>query len=146
MRRTCSQVLLQGAAKIFGVETGLKFKLTKEQIETELTLKLFDKLTASLFISAGYGSSWKDTAFRVKFTINTGLGDVSRRPVLFLCAAGDRKRSISNFPCSLTKNITSRSMKNLAFHRLLRCKMITLPILTTSLIHFLFRRLGECTF
>ena len=31
--------------------------------------------------------------------------------------------SISNFPCSLTRNITSHSMKNLAFHSLLRCKM-----------------------
>ena len=30
-------------------------------------------------------------------------------------------------------------MKNLAFHRLLRWKMIMLPILTTTLIHFLFK-------
>ena len=44
--------------------------------------------------------------------------------------------SISNFLCSLTTNITSHSTKNLAFHRLLRLKMITLPILITSLIHF----------
>ena len=44
--------------------------------------------------------------------------------------------SISNFPCSLTRNITPRSMKKLAFHSLLRWKMIMLPILTTSLIHF----------
>ena len=43
--------------------------------------------------------------------------------------------SISNFPCSLTRDITSHSMKNLAFHSLLRWKVITLPILTTSLIH-----------
>ena len=38
--------------------------------------------------------------------------------------------------CSLTRNITSHSMENLTFHRLLRWRMITLPILTTSLIHF----------
>ena len=44
--------------------------------------------------------------------------------------------SISNFLCSLTRNVTSRSMKNLAFHSLLGWKMITLAILTTSLIHF----------
>ena len=44
--------------------------------------------------------------------------------------------SISNFPCSLTRKITSHSMKNLALHSLLRSKMIILPILTTSLIHF----------
>ena len=44
--------------------------------------------------------------------------------------------SISNFSCSLTRNITSHSMKNLAFHSLLRWKMIILPILTTSRMHF----------
>ena len=40
------------------------------------------------------------------------------------------------FPCSLPRNMTSHSMKNLAFHSLLRGKIIILPILTTSLIHF----------
>ena len=44
--------------------------------------------------------------------------------------------SISNFPCSLQRNITSHRMKNLAFQSLLRWKMIILSILTTSLIHF----------
>ena len=43
--------------------------------------------------------------------------------------------SISNFSCSLTRNSTSHSMKNLAFHSLLRWKVVTLPILTASLIH-----------
>ena len=43
--------------------------------------------------------------------------------------------SISNSSCSLTRNITSHSMENLAFHSLLRWKTIILPILTTSLIH-----------
>ena len=43
--------------------------------------------------------------------------------------------SISNFSCSLTSNITSHSMKNLAFHSLLRWKMIILPILTTYRTH-----------
>ena len=45
--------------------------------------------------------------------------------------------SISNFPCSLARNITSHSLKNLAFHTLLRLRdnytIILLPILTTSL-------------
>ena len=54
--------------------------------------------------------------------------------------------SISNFPRSLTRNITSHSMENLAFHSPLRRKMIILPILTTSPIHFSCKRLGECTF
>ena len=43
--------------------------------------------------------------------------------------------SMSNFPCSLTRSITSHSMENLAFHSLRRWQMIILPILTTSLIH-----------
>ena len=43
---------------------------------------------------------------------------------------------ISNFSCSLTRNITSHSMKNLASHSLLRWKMIVPPNLTTLLIHF----------
>ena len=53
------------------------------------------------------------------------------------------KWSISNFPCSLTRNITSHSIKNLAFHRLLRWKMIillilSLPHLYISLFYSLF--------
>ena len=39
-------------------------------------------------------------------------------------------------PASLTRNMTSQSMENLAFHSLLTWKMIILPILATSLIHF----------
>ena len=50
--------------------------------------------------------------------------------------AQEQEWSISNFPCSPTRNIPSCSMENLAFHSLLRWKMIILPILTTSLIHF----------
>ena len=48
---------------------------------------------------------------------------------------------MSNFSCSLTRNITSYSMENLAFHSLLRWKMITLPILMHYLTHkFFFKR------
>ena len=43
---------------------------------------------------------------------------------------------MSNFSCSLTRNITSHSMENLAFHSLLRLKNEVVPILTTSLVHF----------
>ena len=54
--------------------------------------------------------------------------------------------SMPNFSRSFTRNITSHNMKNLAFHSLLRWKMIILPILTTSLSYtFLFKRFGECT-
>ena len=47
--------------------------------------------------------------------------------------------SISNFSCSLSRNITSQSMKNVAFHSLLRWKMIILPILTTSRMLFFLK-------
>ena len=53
--------------------------------------------------------------------------------------------SMSNFSCSPTRNITSHSKENLAFHSLLRWKMIIIQILATPLMHFLFKRLGECT-
>ena len=62
-----------------------------------------------------------------------------------ICRFHTQEQSILNFPCSLTSNITSHSMKNLAFHSLLRRNMIILPILTISFIHILFKRLGECT-
>ena len=42
--------------------------------------------------------------------------------------------SSSNFPCCLTRNITSHSMKNLAFHRLLRWKSSVVPIFTTTFL------------
>ena len=51
-----------------------------------------------------------------------------------------------NFPSSLTRNITSHSKESLASHSLLRWKMIVIQILPTSLMHFLFKRLRECTF
>ena len=54
--------------------------------------------------------------------------------------------SMSKFPCSLTRNMTSHSMENLTFHSLLRWKVIILQILATSLIQSLFERLGEYTF
>ena len=47
--------------------------------------------------------------------------------------------NMSNFPCSLSRNIRQHSMKNWSFHSLPRWKMITIPILATSLVHFLFR-------
>ena len=54
--------------------------------------------------------------------------------------------SISNFSCSLTRNITSHSMENLTFHSLLIWEMIILPILTTSLIHVLYKSLENVLF
>ena len=48
---------------------------------------------------------------------------------------------MSNFLCSLTRNITPHSMENLAVYSLLRWQMIILPILTVPLC----KMLGECT-
>ena len=62
--------------------------------------------------------------------------------------------SMSNFHCSLTRNITSLSMKNLAFHSLRRWKMMILEIFTTLLIHLYLKgwknvlfqsELSDCT-
>ena len=53
---------------------------------------------------------------------------------------------MSNFPSSPTRNITSHSKENLAFHSLLRWKMILIQILTTLLMHFLFRKVGRMYF
>ena len=50
------------------------------------------------------------------------------------------------FFCSLSRNISSHSIENLAFHSLLRWNMTVLPILTTSLIHFSRWFVGKCTF
>ena len=44
------------------------------------------------------------------------------------------------------KLITLHSMKNLAFHGLLAWKMITLPILTTSSIHYFLKGWGKVLF
>ena len=51
-----------------------------------------------------------------------------------------------NFKFSLQPHITSHSMKNLAFHTLLKWNMITTNSHYTSLIHFPLKRLVECTF
>ena len=51
---------------------------------------------------------------------------------------------MSNFPCSpVTRNITSHSMKNLAFHSS-KDDFTTNPHYVTCT--FLFKRLGECTY
>ena len=42
--------------------------------------------------------------------------------------------------------MTPHSKESLAFHSLLRWKMFVIQILATSLMHFLFKRSGECTF
>ena len=71
-------------------------------------------------------SQWRITMIR------SPPADMYRRMWQPLQPFHSQEWSISNFPCSLTRNITSHSMKNLAFHSLLRWKMIMLPILPFS--------------
>ena len=54
--------------------------------------------------------------------------------------------SISDFPCSLTRNITSHSMKDLAFYGLLRCKMIILLILNYLTLYISLQKVGKTLF
>ena len=65
-----------------------------------------------------------------------GLSSVSRAFLYIKNYCRPQEWSISNFSCSLTRNIMSHSMKNLAFHSLLSWKMMRLPILIISLIHY----------
>ena len=51
-----------------------------------------------------------------------------------------------NVPLSITRNITSHSMKNLAFHSLPRWKIDILPILTTYLTVCIFSYVGRMYF
>ena len=55
--------------------------------------------------------TWRSTRFEEKWQWKTPF---SRQAV---CKRGQQQEwSMSNFPCSLTRNITSHSMKNMAFH------------------------------
>ena len=46
-----------------------------------------------------------------------------------------KRDQVSNFPCNLTRNITS-NIKNLSFHSLLKLRDHYCTILITSLVHF----------
>ena len=49
-------------------------------------------------------------------------------------------------PLALPEILHHTVKENLVFHCILKWKMNILQILTTSLMHFLFKTLGECTF
>ena len=76
---------------------------------------------------------------KVHFNLHPLVSTVTRLPGLIVphthCPLPfhSQEWSISIFSCSLSGNITSHSMKNLAFHSLLRWKML-----------ILFKRLWEC--
>ena len=61
-------------------------------------------------------------------------------------AVHSQERSISNFLCSFTRNISSHSMKNLALHRLLMGKMIILPIYHYLTYAFMFYKVVRMYF
>ena len=84
------------------------------------------------------GHSWvKATGYRALKPLTAGITLSPFTPKSDQCQIS---------PCSLTRNITPHSMKNLTFHSLLRWKVVILQILATSLIQSLFERLGEYTF
>ena len=82
--------------------------------------------------------AWKRTQQRLQYIPFKGMK--AWKP--FHC----QEWSISNFSCSLTRNITSHSMENLAFHLLLRWRMIILPIRSLPHQYICLKRLVECTF
>ena len=78
------QIFIQGAAVIFGFETGITFKLTNERIEAELALNLFNVFKAKIWIAAGYGNPFADTGFQAKFIIETGFDELSNKTAQLL--------------------------------------------------------------
>ena len=77
-----------------------------------------------------YGCRWRQRGFSVL------------RSTDVLLTPHSQEWSFSNFPCSLSRNITSHSVENLAFQSFLRWKVVVLPPLTTSLIHLNLRVKG----
>ena len=77
-------MFIQGAANIFGFETGISFKLTNERIETDLNLNLFNVFKAQVWISAGYGNPFAETGFQAKFIIETGFEELSNKTAQLL--------------------------------------------------------------
>ena len=90
---------------------------------------------------------WKRRNKVRKYTIDALRRLSGPRPIYFLLNPFTLKSNqFQIFPCSLTRNIITQSMKNLVFHSLLRWKIVILPILTTSYIHFLLRKVGRMYF
>lgn len=66
------QIFLQGAVKILGVDTEIKFVFKFTVIEATLRLKLpVGGLQADLYIKGGFAGSLKDTGLTVKVDIKT---------------------------------------------------------------------------
>ena len=77
-------MFIQGAANIFGFETGISFKLTNERIETDLNLNRFNVFKAQVWISAGYGNPFAETGFQAKSIIETGFEELSNKAAQLL--------------------------------------------------------------
>ena len=82
---------------------------------------------------------------------------VEIKKIINQCSNRNRERVLSSFitnpltpesdQCQISPVASPEILHHaVGFHSLLRWKMIILPILTTLLIHFLFKRSGECSF
>ena len=109
------------------------FRSNKHNIETahEFTQYCFTHLPSSSLVPKSWQSA---TVERKRFR------NVKWR---LLQLHHSQEWSILNFSCNLTRNITSHSIKNLAFHSFLGWKVIMLPTLTYT---FLFRKVGRLYF
>ena len=108
--------------------------------DTELVRDLLE--TASGDLGDAKSSSYRFSRHLFSITFATAILSLDRNSLRKI----GTEWSISNFPCSLTRDIRSHSKENLASYSLLRWKMIIIQILAISLMHFLFKRLGEWTF
>ena len=81
-----------------------------------------------------------------RITKNFDTGSFDDLAIFSTLAFTPESYQVQNFPCILTSNISSHTMKNLAFLSLLRWKTIGLPTSHCITNKFLYKRLGECTF
>ena len=108
---------------LIGFEGGLRWKYHQSEIRFLLQTKDWDMISRFSQNRSVNVPDTRDTSSERRPNCTSAMKCVSLH---------FQEWSISNFLCSLTRNITSDRMKNLAFHSLLRWQMIIL----LSLIHF----------
>ena len=120
-----------------GLKEGVQvFSMNYEHRHCGTSIFLF-VVRSPRFWGRGYCTKWRIQGSFERENVQSGIKarkkiTIQILPLTWLYS----EWSTSNFPCSLTRNIPSRSMRNLAFHSLLRWKMIVLLILTTTLLNF----------
>ena len=104
---------------------------------------LFGRVSVMFLCSCNFSTASRFRTLLSRFPCSV------KTPLWTSCSATQKRwarsdqRQIS--PAALAE-ILHHGMENLAFYTSLRWKMIILPILATSLIQFLIKMLGECTF